>query len=484
MERPEFEEDPKPISGYEAYLRGYHLVRGRGIFALERLERTLEQAPLDGLSDEDRKEKLSDCTLGQFAKLFERFDEHDLMIKDFFNDIQYTKINNTQFSYDNNIIQFTMADFFESKGYNLIFETTSEYSTEQDPQKSSIKISLTEEFDIYTDAILFFVNEDTGSKFCLELIYDPNRMATEYTIRNDDKSKTLWKEWEEYAKEHNFYKGQKIDAIGEFLDVDDISWDDVIITDKVRTTIRRNIENMFKYEKILKQNNVKVKRGVILAGEPGTGKTLVCKALIRDSESSVLYVLPSHISRINDVGRICRMAKELGPTLLIIEDIDWFAEQRDYGAMGSTGITVELMNKMDGIEDFGDVITLATTNCPDKIEEAIKNRPGRFDRVIQIGLPTIECRKKMLNQFTKDYIIDDDVDFDSLAKKECNKMTGAYISTLCSTAAVCAVEADSLTENGQIILKNEHFETSYNEIKDKDFTQLGKKTGDDRMGFT
>jgi len=465
-----FAKNPKPI------------VRGRGIAALERLDRTLEQAPLDGLSDEDRKAKLSDCTLGQFAKLFERFDEHDLMIRDFFNDIPYTKINNTQFSYDNNIIQFTMKDFFESKGYRLLFETTSEYSTEQNPQKASIKISLTEEFEIYTDAILFFVNENTDSRFCLELIFDPNRMATEYVIRNDDQGKTLWKEWEEYAKEHNFYRGQKIDAFGEFLEVDNISWDDVIITDKIRTTIRRNIENMFKYDKILKQNNVKVKRGVILAGEPGTGKTLICKALIRDSKSSVLYVLPSHIGRINDVGRICRMAKELGPTLLIIEDIDWLAEQREYG-MGSAGVTVELMNKMDGIEDFGDVITLATTNCPDKIEEAIKNRPGRFDRVIQVGLPTIEGRKAMMEKFTKNYIVDDDVDFDSLAEKECDKMTGAYISTLCSTAAVCAIEDNSLTENGQIIVKKAHFATSYDEIKDKDFTQLSKKAENGPVGF-
>jgi len=458
-------------------------VKNRGIYALERLERTLEQAPLDGLSEEDKKMTLSDATLGQFAKLFERFDEHDLMIQNFFTDISYTKSLMTQFSYDNNIMQFTMADFFKSKGYELIFETTSEYSTEKNPQKAPIKISLKEEYEIYTDAILFYVNEKTESHFCIELVYDQNRGATEYTIRTDKSGKNLWKEWEEYSKEHNFYKGQKIDAFGEFLDVDDISWDDVIITEKVRTTIRRNIENMFKYKDILKKNGVKVKRGVILAGDPGTGKTLICKALIKDSKSSVLYVLPSHVSRINDVGRICRMAKELGPTLLIIEDIDWLAEQRDYSSGGAVGVTVELMNKMDGIEDFGDVITLATTNCPDKIEEAIKNRPGRFDRVVQVGLPTVDCMKQMLKKFTEKYIVDEDVDFGKLAAKECNEMTGAYVSTLCSTAAVCAIEDNSLTEDGQIILKSKHFQTSYAEIKDKDFTQHGKKQSGSEMGF-
>jgi len=207
-----------------------------------------------------------------------------------------------------------------------------------------------------------------------------------------------------------------------------------------------------------------------------TGKTMICKVLAKDLPCSVVYVLPSHIANIQCIDRICEMAKDLSPTLIIIEDIDWMAEDRQSSAY--SGITIELMNKLDGIENFSDVITLATTNLPGKIEEAVKNRPGRFDRVVNIGLPDRECRLRMLKKFTSNFIIDLSVNWDKVAQGT-DKMSGAYLYNLCSTAAVCAVNKNSLSPDEIIILKQEHFDEALKEIKDKDCTafQNGKPTG-------
>lgn len=211
------------------------------------------------------------------------------------------------------------------------------------------------------------------------------------------------------------------------------------------------------------------------------GKSMICKALIKElKEASVIYVLPSHFRNVEDIGKICSMAKDIAPTLLVIEDIDWLTQDRNLGG-GGDSVVVELMNKMDGVEDFSGIVTVATTNMVDKVEEAIKNRPGRFDRVIKIPSPDANCRKKMLKIFTSSFVVSEDTDLDKVAKR-CEGLNGAYIKLVCNTAAMIAIDSNSINENEIAIIKQEHFDIAIKETKDKDFTQLeaGKPT---QMGF-
>jgi AAA+ superfamily predicted ATPase len=200
-----------------------------------------------------------------------------------------------------------------------------------------------------------------------------------------------------------------------------------------------------------------------------TGKTMICKVLIKELPVTILYVLPTHIRDRSDVAKICDMAKDLSPTLLILEDIDYLAEDRE--GTGAPGWSViDLMNKMDGIEGFENVVTLATTNLIEKVENAIKNRPGRFDRVISLKNPSSEGIVKMLQNFTQKFKVNDKIKFEKLAEK-LNDMSGAYIKDLCITAALLAIQENSVDENGIAILLGKHFTEALREIKDKDFSK-------------
>jgi len=211
-----------------------------------------------------------------------------------------------------------------------------------------------------------------------------------------------------------------------------------------------------------------------------TGKTMLCKILAKEVDATVIYVLPSHVKQLFDISRICDMARELAPSLIIIEDIDFLTKDRTGGNNWSV---VELMNQMDGIEDFKDIITLATTNMVDDIEKAIKNRPGRFDRVIDIPSPDLKTRIRMFNRFCVNFNIGKDVDFSKIAK-ETNNATGAYIKDVCITAAFIAIQDGSVNKNGKVIIFNKHFNESLREIKDKDFSRFSEVTNSKRsIGF-
>lgn len=211
-----------------------------------------------------------------------------------------------------------------------------------------------------------------------------------------------------------------------------------------------------------------------------TGKTLICKVLCQELPITVIYILPSDIREPSDVSRICNMASDLSPTLLVLEDIDYIAEDRSNGS-GTAWMTIELMNRLDGLEEMNGVITIATTNMVDKLEAAIKNRPGRFDKVITIPEPDSSCRRKMIHKFTEKFSIEG-IDIDGLVKKT-KGMLGSYIKHLCEYAAILAIEEGSYNENEIAVIAEKHFEEAIAEVKNKDFSVASEYEEKRPMGF-
>jgi hypothetical protein len=197
-----------------------------------------------------------------------------------------------------------------------------------------------------------------------------------------------------------------------------------------------------------------------------TGKTVICRTLAKELSISVLYVLPSHLNVPNGIQKVCEMAKDLAPTLLILEDIDYIAKDRD--EFGDNWQSIELMNKLDGIEEFGDIITIATTNLIEKVEKAMKNRPGRFDRVIEIPLPNDECRKLMFIKFTENFILDN-IDINKLVS-ETEGLSGAYIKNICETAALLAIDRNRADKDSKITIIDIDFCDAISEINDEDLS--------------
>ncbi|HZK81245.1 MAG TPA: ATP-binding protein, partial [Humisphaera sp.] len=167
--------------------------------------------------------------------------------------------------------------------------------------------------------------------------------------------------------------------------------------DPVKRSLRTHVEGFLSNIDQLRARGMKGRRGVILAGPPGTGKTLVGKVLADSLGGSLgvsfLWVLPRHIKRPDNIADLLAAARFMAPAVLFFEDLDLFGEDRDETRSPLLG---ELMNQLDGVNDNDGLVTIATTNRLEIIERALRNRPGRFDRVIELGLPDEDCRDRLL----------------------------------------------------------------------------------------
>jgi len=437
----------------------------------------------DFLSDDEKKTKLIEATLESYRKISSRIDIESIMMENFFGKVETFVFSDNVSNYFHNIMQYNLDGFLKELGFDLI-EDFSIRDSEFLSQAKKIKVQCEENkfFDAYSDAYLFFENKELESKLCLKINKNYGNNGYYYEIFSDCEKSDLLIQWKNYSQKNNFYKGKKISADCSFLKINkNITWEDVIIDEKIKNVISENIEKLFSMSDALKKNGIMLKRGIIVEGSPGQGKTMICKVLIKELPVTILYVLPTHIHDRSDVARICDMAKDLSPTLLILEDIDYLAEDRE-GPGGAGWSVIDLMNKMDGIEGFENVVTLATTNLIEKVENAIKNRPGRFDRVISLKNPSKDGIVRMLKNFTQKFKVDAKINFEKMSEK-LDKMSGAYIKDLCITAALLAIQENSVDENGIAILLGKHFIEALKEIKDKDFSQNQTFVENKPMGF-
>ncbi len=424
---------------------------------------------------------LKDATLLEFAHslmVAEGDSFRDNYINAFFGNVKTTTLNSEAFSpYEHRKMQSVWNEFFTKEEWVLTEQCDFSFTAKTPIVTFDIETSPDKYIKGYREGCLFYKKGD--NKLCIKIARGHGREEYYYSITTSEEDCKLLQELKKYASENNLYKGKKIDCRGNFLKLEDVSWDDIILPESTKKVIKSNIEENFALRETFKKYGLSVKRGVILHGVPGTGKTKICKCLARESGYSVLYALPSDFPNPNSISRVCEIAKDLAPCLFVIEDIDWIASDR---AKGGSAFVMELMNKLDGLESFGDIITLGTTNALGELENAIKNRPGRFDRVISVDKPDEECRVKMLSKFTEKFSVAKTVNFEKLAKAT-DGLTGAHMNDLCLTAAIFAVK-DSSFEGEKLLLQKKHFDKAIKETKNKDYsTYIEQQSKNKSFGF-
>ena len=163
----------------------------------------------------------------------------------------------------------------------------------------------------------------------------------------------------------------------------------------IKKALERDVLNFIKVMPILKENGLPNSRGIILSGPPGTGKTMIAKSIaFQRTEVTTILISAEMIQQRNDIKSAFRLARKLAPTIIIIEDIDTAGTVSrrfaDHPILG------EYLQAMDGIEANEGVVVLATTNHTENIDPAISDRPGRFDRIIEVPLPDKEQRINIL----------------------------------------------------------------------------------------
>ena len=197
----------------------------------------------------------------------------------------------------------------------------------------------------------------------------------------------------------------------------------------------------------------KIPRGVLLSGRPGTGKTLLARAVAGEANVPFFSVSASEFveaivgigaSRVRD---LFKQAKEASPAIVFVDELDAIGRSRSAGAAGFGGGNDEreqtlnqILTEMDGFESGEAVIVLGATNRPEILDQALL-RPGRFDRRVTVPPPDKDGRRQILEVHTRSIPLDDDVNLDSLAASTPG-MVGADLANLCNEAALLAARLD------------------------------------------
>lgn len=245
--------------------------------------------------------------------------------------------------------------------------------------------------------------------------------------------------WKVFARGDNFLRGRAFFADGKILRPRSRkhTWDDVVLPEPTLRTVLLHVERFLHDRHRLAELGVKPRRGLMLAGPPGTGKTLLCKVLADVLDCSFLWVTPRHLISPWSFEEILGVARFVTPTVLLLDDIDLYATQRD--GTESSVLLGELMSQLDGAAENRDLIVVATTNRLNVVERALRNRPGRFDRVIQFGCLDQRCRRQLLARLLARAVVPD-TELAHLAHQTYG-YTGAQLEELANTLYMMSVEA-------------------------------------------
>lgn len=208
------------------------------------------------------------------------------------------------------------------------------------------------------------------------------------------------------------------------------------------------IVDFLKNPKKYMEAGARIPKGVLLAGAPGTGKTLLAKAIAGEAGVPFFHTSGSEFeemlvgagaSRVRD---LFKKARKASPCIVFIDEIDAVAKKR--GTVLHSGAGEQTLNQilveMDGLEERENVIVLAATNRPDVLDTAIL-RPGRFDRTVVVPMPDAKGRKAILDVHAKNKKFEDGVDLDTLAKKTVG-YSGADLENLLNEAAIMTAKDD------------------------------------------
>jgi cell division protease FtsH len=225
-----------------------------------------------------------------------------------------------------------------------------------------------------------------------------------------------------------------------------VTFADVAGADEAKSELQEEVDFLQRPEKY-HDIGARIPKGVLLSGNPGTGKTLLARAVAGEAGVPFLSLNASEFvemyvgvgaSRVRD---LFKQAKELAPAIVFIDELDAVGRRRGAG-VGNTNDEREqtlnqLLGELDGFDPQANIIVLAATNRPDVLDPALL-RPGRFDRQITVGLPDRNGRREILKIHVRKLKIAPTIDFETIAGQTIG-MSGADLSNLCNEAALASV---------------------------------------------
>ncbi|WRX23995.1 CDC48 [Theobroma cacao] len=258
--------------------------------------------------------------------------------------------------------------------------------------------------------------------------------------------------------------------------LDEVGYDDVGGVRKQMAQIRELVELPLRHPQLFKSIGVKPPKGILLYGPPGSGKTLIARAVANETGAFFFCINgPEIMSKLageseSNLRKAFEEAEKNAPSIIFIDEIDSIAPKREktHGEV-ERRIVSQLLTLMDGLKSRAHVIVIGATNRPNSIDPALR-RFGRFDREIDIGVPDEVGRLEVLRIHTKNMKLAEDVDLERIAK-DTHGYVGADLAALCTEAAlqcirekmdVIDLEDESIDAEilNSMAVSNEHFQTA------------------------
>ncbi len=275
-----------------------------------------------------------------------------------------------------------------------------------------------------------------------------------------------------------------------YIESPDVKWNDIGGLEDVKRQLQEAVEWPLRYPDLYKKLGHTMPKGILLHGPSGTGKTMLAKAVATESEANFISVRgPELLSKWvgeseRGVREVFRRARQAAPCVIFFDEVDSIAPIRGMGgdSMVTERVVSQLLTEMDGIQSLQGVVVLAATNRVDMVDPALL-RPGRFDKLIYVGMPDKYARQKILEIHTKNKPLAEDVRLDKIAEL-CEDFSGADVAAVANTAVSLVLheylskyptpeEAAKHVEEAKIYQR--HFEEAVKKVRQQKEGKPGEK---------
>ncbi len=232
------------------------------------------------------------------------------------------------------------------------------------------------------------------------------------------------------------------------IEIPTVNWSDIGGLEEAKNTLKEIVQWPLKHPDAFKRMGIKPPSGVLLYGPPGSGKTLLAKAVANESGANFISIRGPEVFTMwvgeseRKVREIFRRAKQVAPAIIFFDEIDALAPRRgmEAGTRVTETVVSQILTEMSGLEELHNVVVIAATNRPDILDSALL-RPGRFDRQMMVPAPDVKSREEIFNIYTKNMPMEKGIDLKRMAR-ETDGYTGADIESICREAALNALRKD------------------------------------------
>jgi transitional endoplasmic reticulum ATPase len=267
-----------------------------------------------------------------------------------------------------------------------------------------------------------------------------------------------------------------------------IHWDDVGGLDEAKEKLKELVELPLLRPDLYHTAGVKPSKGVLLTGLPGTGKTLLAKAVATESNANFISVKgPELISKWvgeseKHVRDLFKKAKQVSPCIIFFDEFDSISKSRGgFGNDSSEKVVNQLLTELDGVEDLENVMVIAATNRRDLIDPALL-RPGRIDSIVELGIPDKETRGEIFEVHTKNMPLSKDIVLSDYIEQT-EGWTGADIESICRNAGVNAIKENyKFEKDKKFLITKKNFDNALKTVSGNSGKELKGEKKDKKDG--